>query len=280
MLTGRILTALGSSIPLSVSVQIKGFEDTPDAENGTYDLIISNIPFGNFRVFDESFNEESIKGKIHNYFFAKGLDKIKEGGLLAFITTDAFLNSPSNKEAREYVFNHANFISLNVLPDNLMKDTGNTEAPSHLLIVQKNISKQSLSDNEELLVNTIEVENEFGKYPINQFIQLHPEIILGGEIKAGKNQYGKAHQTVWQNGDINNIRIKLAATINDGIKQHFNKKTFTLKAAQESISPGKQLTYLPMPENNPDNSAVQLGLFDIPPRQTLTGHQLISTNWM
>jgi len=73
-----------------------------------------------------------------------------------------FLNSPSNKEAREYVFNHANFISLNVLPDNLMKDTGNTEAPSHLLIVQKSVNKQSLSENEELLINTIDTRNEFG----------------------------------------------------------------------------------------------------------------------
>ena len=159
MLTGRVLTALSSSIPVPVSVQVKGFEDTPDAENGTHDLIISNIPFGNFRVFDQAYTDESISGKIHNYFFAKGLDKIKEGGLLAFITTDAFLNSPSNKQVRENVFNHANFISLNVLPDNLMKDTGNTEAPSHLLIVQKNISKQSLSDNEELLITTIEAEN-------------------------------------------------------------------------------------------------------------------------
>ncbi|HUZ57808.1 MAG TPA: helicase-related protein [Hanamia sp.] len=265
MLTGRILTVLCSSIPLPVSIHIKGFEDTPDAENGTHDLVISNIPFGNFRVFDDSINNESLNGKIHNYFFAKGLDKIKDGGLLAFITTDAFLNSPSNKEARKYVFNHANFISLNVLPDNLMKDTGNTEAPSHLLIVQKNISKQSRSDNEELLVNTIEAENEFGNYPINQFIQQHPEIILGDEIKAGKNQYGKAHQTVWQNGDINDIKEKLAATITDGINQHFNKEAFTLKFTKESISSGKQLTYLPMPENNPDNSAVQLGLFDISP---------------
>lgn len=265
MLTGRVLTALSSSIPVPVSVQVKGFEDTPDAENGTHDLIISNIPFGNFRVFDEAFNDESITSKIHNYFFAKGLDKIKEGGLLTFITTDAFLNSPSNKEAREYVFNHANFISLNVLPDNLMKDTGNTEAPSHLLIVQKNISKQSLSDNEELLLNTIETENEFGKYPINQFIQKHPEIILGNEIKAGKNQYGKATQTVLQNGDINDIKEKLASTITHSINQHFNKEAFALKVTQETMTSGKQLTYLPMPESNPDNSAFQLGLFDISP---------------
>ena len=265
MLTGRILTALGSSIPVPVSVQVKGFEDTPDAENGTHDLIISNIPFGNFRVFDEAIYDESLTGKIHNYFFAKGLDKIKVGGLLAFITTDTFLNSPSNKQAREYIFNHADFISLNVLPDNLMKDTGNTEAPSHLLVVQKNISKQFLSDSEELLVNTIETQNEFGKYSINQFIQQHPEIILGDEIKAGKNQYGKVNQTVWQNGDINNIKEKLASTITHGINQHFNKEAFALKVTQETIATGKQLTYLPMPENNPDNSAVQLGLFDISP---------------
>ena len=68
---------------------------------------------------------------------------------MAYITTDAFLNNPSNQKAREYVFSHADSISLNVLPDNLMKDTGNTEAPSHLLILQKNNSKQSLSPDED-----------------------------------------------------------------------------------------------------------------------------------
>ena len=112
ILSGRVLTALGSSIPVPVSVQVKGFENTSNDENGKYDLIVSNIPFGNFPVFDEAFKDESLTGKIHNYFFAKGLDKIKDGGLLAYITTDAFLNSPSNQTAREYLFNHADFISL------------------------------------------------------------------------------------------------------------------------------------------------------------------------
>src|SRR5665647_2213833 len=211
ILSGRVLTALGSSIPVPVSVQITGFENTSDAENDKYDLIVSNIPFGNFPVFDKAFKDQAITGKIHNYFFAKGLDKIKDGGLLAYITTDAFLNSPSNQGAREYLFNHANFISLNVMPDNLVKDTSNTEAPSHLLIAQKNIYKNTLSEKEQLLVATSEQENVFGKYSINQFIHQHPEIILGDEIKPGKNQYGKAHQTVWQNGNINDIKEKIAA---------------------------------------------------------------------
>ncbi len=265
VLTGRILTALGSSIPIPVSVQVKGFENTFNDENGKYDLIVSNIPFGSFSVFDATIKDEALKNKIHNYFFAKGLDKIKDGGLLAYITTDAFLNSPSNKAAREHLFKHSDFISLNVMPDNLMKDTGNTEAPSHLLIVQKNTNKEFLSENENLL-NTVEQENEFGKYSINLFIHQHPQIILGDEIRPGKNQYGKAHQTVWQNGDINDIKENLTATIAEGISQHFNKEAFALEASQdENIASSKQLTYLPMPENKPDDNSFQLGLFDIAP---------------
>ncbi|MGP2408008.1 hypothetical protein ACTUM1_15830, partial [Listeria monocytogenes] len=74
------------------------------------------------------------------------------------------------------------------------KDTGNTEAPSHLLIVQKNQAKQSLSKEEKQLVKTVEQQNEFGDYQHNQYIVLHPEIILGNQIKPGKDQYGKAHE--------------------------------------------------------------------------------------
>ncbi|MBS1666377.1 MAG: DEAD/DEAH box helicase family protein [Bacteroidetes bacterium] len=265
ILSGRVLTALGSSIPVPVSVHVKGFENTFNDENGKYDLIVSNIPFGSFRVFDESFNNESITGKIHNYFFAKGLDKIKDGGLLAFLTTDAFLNSPSNQSAREHLFNRSNFISLSVMPDNLMKDTGNTEASSHLLIVQKSENKQSLSEKERQLLNTIEQENEFGKYNLNQFIALHPEIILGNQVKPGKDQYGKAHVTIWQTGDINLIAPSLADTISKGFSERFNNEAFDLKAVHENIDKDKQLTYLPMPDNNPDNGAVQLGLFDTAP---------------
>ncbi|MFM9910209.1 MAG: Eco57I restriction-modification methylase domain-containing protein, partial [Chitinophagaceae bacterium] len=265
ILTGKILTTLGNTLSVPVSVQIKGFQETPNEENGKFDIIVSNIPFGNFKIFDEAYRDENLTDKIHNYFFAKGLDKIKDGGLLAYITTDAFLNNPSNQITREYLFNHADFISLNVMPDNLMKEIGNTEAPNHLLIVQKNFNKQSLSKNEKLLIATTEQENEFGKYPLNQYISLHPEIILGNQIKSGKDQYGKAHETIWQTGDINLIAPQLAETISKGIDERFNRVAFTLSVAKEEMLKGKQLTYTPMPENKPDSSSVQLGLFDISP---------------
>ena len=226
ILSGRVLTALGSSIPVPVSVQVKGFENTSNDENGKFDLIVSNIPFGNFRVYDETLRDENISGKIHNYFFAKGLDKIKAGGLLAYLTTDSFLNSPSNQKAREYLFTRADFISLNVMPDNLIKDTGNTEASSHLLMVQKNTGKKDLSHSEQLLLDTIVLNNEYGDYPVNRYVFNHPEIVLGDEIKPGKNQYGKAHESIWQHGDINVIGEKLGVTISEGISRRFNKERF------------------------------------------------------
>ncbi len=269
ILSGRVLTALSSSIPVPVTVQINAFENTSLDDNGKFDLIVSNIPFGNFSVYDPEYKSEALTSKIHNYFFAKGLDKIRDGGILAYITTDAFLNSPSNQSAREYLFNQADFISVNVMPDNLMKDTGNTESPSHLLIVQKNTSKQQLSNDEQLLIDTIEQENEFGKYSINQFIYQHSETITGDEIRPGKNQYGKAHQTVWQHSDINAISEKLAVTISDDIRQRFNKDAFALSVIEESISTGKKLTFLPMPENKGGNGSVQLGLFDIAPAESI-----------
>lgn len=272
MLTGRVLAALSSALPVPAKVHITGFEDTPINDNGKYDLVVSNIPFGNFTVYDEAFPDKAISGKIHNYFFAKGLDKISNGGVLAFLTTDGFLNNPSNQSAREYLFNKADFISLSVMPDNLMKDTGNTEAPSHLLIVQKNDQKQLLSEEEQLLIATIEQQNEFGNYQLNQYIYHHPEIINGDEIKAGKNQYGSANQSVWQHDDINAIAANLSDTIETGLQERFNKLLFQQGQAAiiaELQTTGKLLTLLPMPENKAEKVNVQLGLFDSTPAENI-----------
>jgi N12 class adenine-specific DNA methylase len=265
ILTGKILLAIGKGLTVETNVSISGLEDSTDRDNGKYDLIVSNIPFGNFKVYDNSFPSPVISEKIHNYFFAKGIDKLGDGGLLAFITTDAFLNSPSNKVAREYLFNKADFISLSVMPDNLMKDTGNTEAPNHLLIVQKNENKNGLSDDEQMLVETIEQKNEFGKYYLNQYIEQHPGIICGNETKPGQNQYGNASQTIWQKGNINNISEKLSVTIAEGFKSRFNKEMFQqLQDGLNAITVrnGKEFTFLSAPEDKPDNDGIQLGLFD------------------
>lgn len=201
-LTGRVLQALASSLPVACKVSIGGFEEMPVSDNGKYDLIASNIPFGNFRVFDPLL-ENSLTDKIHNYFFAKGLDKLGTGGIMAFITSDGFLNSPSNREAREYLFRHADLVTAAVLPDNLMKDTGNTESPSHLIIVQKH--NHNLLNSPEEILETVERTNEFGSYHINKYLSEGSALVLGNEKKPGKNQYGAAHEVVWHRGSLDEL---------------------------------------------------------------------------
>jgi N12 class adenine-specific DNA methylase len=269
-LTGLVLSAINSTLPVKTDTHITGFEEAPVKDNKSYDLVVSNIPFGNFSVYDEDFPDKELSGKIHNYFFAKGLDKLADGGLMAFITTDGFLNSPSNNKAREYLFHKADFISLAVMPDNLMRETGNTEAPSHLLVVQKNIAKDLLSNDEELLLNTVQLENEYGNYYINNFIHENKYIITGDEIKPGKNQYGHAHEKVWQSGSINDLAEKLFRAISEGIKERFNKELYEhalLQNSPEFETTGKKLTYLPMPESTAVGSVMQLGLFDTMPAE-------------
>ncbi|MCC9073502.1 DNA methylase [Flavobacterium sp. F-65] len=272
-LSGLLLSVLNSTLTTKSTTHIIGFEEAPTNDNGSYDLVVSNIPFGNFSVYDAAYPDKAISGKIHNYFFAKGLDKLANGGLMAYITTDGFLNSPSNQSVREYLFQNADFMSVAVMPDNLMKETGNTDAPNHLLIVQKNEHKETLSYNEKELLQTVELENEFGKYNANKYQHNRPELIIGDELFAGKNQYGQAHQSVRQSGDINSIANPLAQNITSGLKNNFSLERFVLSqksgiVQQPEIS-GKKFTYLPMPESIASGISVQLGLFDTVPAENI-----------
>ncbi|MFC0514650.1 helicase-related protein [Mucilaginibacter angelicae] len=275
--TGKVLTALCSTLPMEVVVQIKGFEETPGAEDGKYDLVANNIPFGNFQIFDPAYQGNSLSAKIHTYFFAKGLDKLAEGGIMAYITTDAFLNSPSNKAAREHLFSRANLVSLAIMPDNLMKETGNTEAPSHLLIVQKAGDKATLSSEEKLLLETEWRENRFGRYTVNSYIRERGDsIVMAETIRPGKTQYGQAATEFWQNGDIGAIAGKLKANITAGFDQYFDRGAF-IKASNglsqvtvQNTDELPPLTYKPMPESKAVAASVQLGLFDTQTAETLS----------
>ena len=273
LLSGLVLSALNSTLATKSTTHIIGLEEAPTNDNGSYDLVVSNIPFGNFSVYDKDYPEKTISGKIHNYFFAKGLDKLSDGGLMAYITTDGFLNSPSNQSVREYLFQHADFISVAVMPDNLMKETGNTDAPNHLLIVQKNEHKQTLSEYEKELLQTVELENEFGKYNTNSYLHKRPELIIGAEVFAGKNQYGQAHQSVRQTGDINSIAGILSQNIIEGLKNNFNFERFEQAQKSGIVQQSKtsllKFTYLSMPENQVSGISVQLGLFDTVPVENI-----------
>lgn len=275
VLTGLVLSAINSSLDVETKTHICGVEEAPTEDNGTYDLVVSNIPFGNFGVYDSAFVSRELTGRIHNYFFAKGLDKLADGGLMAFITTDAFLNSPSNMEARRYLFERADFVSLAVMPDNLMTETGGTQAPNHLLIVQKDTNKKKLSEDEQLLLIAEKQQNEYGTYFLNSYIEAHPQLYCADSIKPGKNQYGQPHQQVLQSGDISQIREQLSRILEDGLDRFIVRKRYPKQVVEVSSKEykndtyGQRLTYLPMPENPKTDTSVQLGLFDSAPAETL-----------
>jgi type I restriction-modification system DNA methylase subunit len=147
LLTGKILKQL---YPES-NIRISGFEEIPEKEQNSYDVIASNIPFGDTSVFDLSYSRSrpckiQAARSIHNYFFLKGNDMLREGGLQAFITSQGILNSPNNEPIRRALMENNNLVSVVRLPNNLFTDYAGTEVGSDLIILQKNTAKQNLTE--------------------------------------------------------------------------------------------------------------------------------------
>ncbi|MBV3715677.1 N-6 DNA methylase, partial [Bacteroides sp. MSK.18.39] len=142
-------------------VRVQGFEKIEKPFMNHFDLAVSNIPFGDVAVFDPEFSgskdpaRHSAARTIHNYFFLKSLDAVREGGIVAFITSQGVLDAPTNAPIREYMMNHANLVGVARLPNNLFTDNAGTEVGSDLIILQKNSGKNGeLYYNEKLFVQT------------------------------------------------------------------------------------------------------------------------------
>lgn len=151
LLTGKILKQLYHDN----TIRISGFEEIPEKEQNSYDIITSNIPFGDTAVFDLSYSRSRDTAKvqaarsIHNYFFMKGTDMLREGGILAFITSQGVMNSSKNEPIRRALMQNNNLVSAIRLPNNLFTEYAGTEVGSDLIILQKNTAKQSLTESEE-----------------------------------------------------------------------------------------------------------------------------------
>ena len=156
LLTGQMLRALESD----TKVRINGFEEIDKRFNDYFDVVSSNIPFGDLAVFDSQFHQSKNPTKklasrsIHNYFFVKGVDTLREGGLLAFITSQGVMNASKGEPIRELLMNSCNLVSAIRLPNNLFIDSANTEVGSDLIILQKNSSKTSLTEDEQRFIKT------------------------------------------------------------------------------------------------------------------------------
>ena len=190
LLTGTILRQLHPD----KKMRIDGFEKIEKPFNNYFDLAMSNIPFGDIAVFDaefqrsESFGRRSSQKAIHNYFFLKGLDTVRDGGIVAFITSQGVLNS-AKTSVRNELFSQANLVSAIRLPNNLFSDNAGTEVGSDLIILQKNLHKTELSQDERLLT-VIQTDTKTNLTDNAYFIH-HPERIVHTSAKLDTDPYGK-----------------------------------------------------------------------------------------
>lgn len=156
LLTGKMLTALQPGN----KVHIKGFEEIDSRFIASFDVVSSNIPFGDVAVFDPQFSATNEQPKrlaarsLHNYFFVKGLDILRDGGILAFITSQGVMNSPQNEMVREWLMKSSNLLSVVRLPNNLFSEKAGTDVGSDLILLQKNVSKTELLPMEQDFIKT------------------------------------------------------------------------------------------------------------------------------
>ena len=220
LLTGKILCHLHPE----QKVRIEGFEKIEKPFNDYFDLAISNIPFGDVAVFDPSYT--AMKGmralvtrRIHNYFFVKALDTVRDGGLVAFITSQGVLNAKNNSAARFMMLYHADLVSAIRLPNNLFTENANTEVGSDLIILQKNSQKESLRGDDNLLDT---VYNDENRIPTNNYFLEHPERIIHTTAKLDTDPFGKPAMIYTHEGGVEGIAEDLRKMLHEDFKKNLN----------------------------------------------------------
>lgn len=187
-ITGKIATKLYPQ----AKIQIKGFEETAFADN-SFDLMVTNVPFGGYTVFDPDYNKYNFY--IHDYFIAKGIDKIKPNGLMAVITSKGTMDK-QNPSIRKYIADRAELVGAIRLPNTAFKQTANTEVVTDILFFRKREEKINAGvENTEWLATG---KTEEG-YEINSYYIAHPEMVLGTLAKE-TGLYGAEDITVKPDG--------------------------------------------------------------------------------
>ena len=179
-ITGRIAKQLYPQANITVA----GFETTDRRD--FYDLAIGNVPFGQYQVNDRAYNKLGFS--IHNYFFAKALDQVRPGGVIAFVTSRYTMDSKDDR-ARKYIAERAELLGAIRLPNNAFKANAGTDVVSDILFLQKR-EQPSIAEPEWTQLG----ENADG-FSINNYFIRHPEMILGRQ-SAESTQYGKQDFTV------------------------------------------------------------------------------------
>lgn len=230
LLTGKILSQLYPDY----KVRIEGYEKMEGRYSQHFDVIASNIPFGDVAVFDPLLSNHEIPAikqstqAIHNYFFVKSIMSAREGGIIAFITSQGVLNSEQNKPIRQYLMNTCNIVSAIRLPNNLFVENAGTEVGSDLIILQRNnLSIQHSQRQKDFiesrkLSNGISINNLFRDF--NRVVQT--------ESKTDTDPYGKPAIIFTHEGGVNGIASDLRQMLKEDFSQYLNVGHYQMYAQE------------------------------------------------
>lgn len=170
----------------TADIQVTGFEKTQFPDN-FFDVAVGNVPFGQFKLSEKRYDKLNLN--IHDHFFAKSLDKVRAGGVIAFVTSKGTLDK-ANPNFRKYLAQRAELIGAIRLPNNAFKDNAGTEVTSDIIFLQK---RDKMLDIEP---DWVHLGTTADGVPVNRYFEEHPEMILG-EMKQGLefSMYGNSEET-------------------------------------------------------------------------------------
>ena len=260
LLTGKML---GHLYPQQ-KIRREGFEKIEKPFLNRFDLAISNIPFGDIAVFDPEYTNGSVfkkiaARKVHTYFFLKGLDAVRDGGIVAFITSQGVLDTEGNGGTRYMMMRKADLVSAIRLPNNLFTDNANTEVGCDLIILQKNEGKEELSEEDKRLGDV--VKNNHTGISTNGYFFDHPEYIIHTDAKRDTDPYGKPAMVYTHSGGVEGIATDLYRILSADLSARLDLERYNgVKAEKretQTISVQPQVQEVQQPKVEIEEKTVQ-----------------------
>ena len=230
LLSGMILERMSPSEVQDI--RVAGFETIPASELGKYDLVSTNVPFGDIRVFDPEYSNSKSQVRreaakmIHKYYVLKGLDCLREGGVLAYIITSNYLNRDSEQIGE--ALKQARLVGAYRLANNLFKESG-TEVGTDLLVMQKDSKRGALTEEETMLLT----QYEDGGCPTNMYFDMWPERVIATAWTVDTDAYGK-RAFVYQHRDgVQGIAQQLGEVLSKDLSEKLRVKSEEFATADQ-----------------------------------------------
>jgi N12 class adenine-specific DNA methylase len=256
LLTGKILSKLYPND----KIRNTGFEEIESRYKNHFDVVSSNIPFGDVAAFDISFLKSTDRVRqqasrsIHNYFFLKGMDTLHEGGILAFITSQGVMNSPKNEPVRHWLMNNTRLVSAVRLSNNLFSEYAGTEVGSDLIILQKESGRNQLTQKEKEFVQSDKLSS--GVFNNRYFNNFHRVVHTEGFIDT--DPYGKPAQIFIHKDGIKGMASDLKKMLEVDFRERLDVDFF-----QQDVSNKKSISVSSPDKTSEKVNQPELTLYDL-----------------